>query len=461
MFNRQLPNRYLMMHSNLSRKGPLLQPTVHLDDPTVTRFAGLIPFFLFAEKVLNLTNRLRDASSDSRTRVSFPIQHLFSAFMAASLAGVQKLAHLELLRHDRVFQKMVRLKAWPTRKVFANALDASDQTIQGISGLLTNLGCSTIPKQQAYVLDFDTTALLAYGQQEGTCFGYNGKGRNRLRYHPIVAAIGETSAVVNASFRDGTALKAEEYGEFLLSTIEKTTACLAGPLTAIRADSGFWSRHLMQTLVDRKILFAIVHPMYKPLQLLFWKMVFVPQPDDPDLELGGVPGKEMGLPEQVSVVIIRRRVHDPKEPPQGKKANGDPDWRYQAIATTLSTDMPPVEVWRFYNHRAEIERVFRDGKQELGLGWLVSHSSRGNETAFLLRLLAMNMDILFNQSAQERATERGEKVQEVGLGYRQTRLYNLAGRLVNRGGSWHLRLTPNRMIGSLMRFYAHNLQVVF
>lgn len=450
-----------MMHSNLSRKGPLLQPTVHLDDPTVTRFAGLIPFFLFAEKVLNLTNRLRDASSDSRNRVSFPIQHLFSAFIAASLAGVQKLAHLELLRHDRVFQKMVRLKAWPTRKVFANALDASDQTIQGVSGLLTNLGCSTIPKQQAYVLDFDTTALLAYGQQEGTCFGYNGKGRNRRRYHPIVAAIGETSAVVNASFRDGTALKAEEYGEFLLSTIEKTTACLAGPLTAIRADSGFWSRHLMQTLVDRKIPFAIVHPMYKPLQLLFWKMVFVPQPDDPDLELGVVPGKEMGLPEQVRVVIIRRRVHDPKEPPQGKKANGDPDWRYQAIATTLSTDMPPVEVWRFYNHRAEIERVFRNGKQELGLGWLVSHSSRGNETAFLLRLLAMNVDILFNQSAQKRATERGEKVQEVGLGYRQTRLYNLAGRLVNRGGSWHLRLPPNRMIGSLIRFYAHTLQVAF
>ena len=126
------------MHSNLSRKGPLLQPSVHLDDPTITRFAGLIPVFLFADKNLNLTNRLRDASPDARKRVSFPIQHLFSAFMAASLAGVQKLAHLELLRHDRVFQKMVRLKDWPTRKVFAEALNASDQTIRGLSHLITD-----------------------------------------------------------------------------------------------------------------------------------------------------------------------------------------------------------------------------------------------------------------------------------------------------------------------------------
>ena len=60
-------------------------------------------------------------------------------------------------------------------------------------------------------------------------------------------------------------------------------------------------------------------------------------------------------------------------------------------------------MWRFYNHRADCERVFRTGKQALGLGNLVGRSYAANATAFLLRALAFNIDLLFQQAAENRA----------------------------------------------------------
>lgn len=448
-----------MKSFNRSRRGPLLRPSVQFDETTITRFAGLFPFFHFVEEHLDLGNRLRVASHDDRSRVFFPIHHVFLAFMAASLVGVHKLAHLELLRHDRGLQKLSRLQRWPSRKVFATALDASDQTVQGLRSLLTDTGCSTISGEAPFVLDFDTTALLAFGEQEGTCFGFNGKGRNRRRYHPIVATIAETTAVVNADFRDGTAIKAEEYTDFILDSIKKVREHHKGPLNAVRADSGFFSHHFVREMTRNKIPFAVVLPMYQSLKLLVWKTQFNALEHDKDVELAVVPGPQLQLGEEARVVVVRRRIHDPKAPPLGKKVSGDAEWRYQAIATTLpEEEYAPYDVWNFYNHRAEVERVFRDGKGELGLDWLVSQQLRGNETAFLLRLLALNVDRLFHQHANHVAKGRGQKERRLGLGYRQTRLYTLPGRLMDHGGVWLLRLPPNQELASIFRFYDTHLR---
>lgn len=449
-----------MNRRNPSRKGPLVRPTVQFDDPTLTRFAGLLPLIRYLENELKLPTRLREACETRGRRRLFPIHQVLFAFLVATLAGVAKLAHLDLLRNDRVLAKMSRLARWPVRKVFSLALSGtSDADVSGITSLIRELGCGTFANDESYVLDFDTSALIAYGEQEGAAFGFCGWGRNRRRYYPIVAAVGSTRAAVNARFRDGSAMKAEEEAGFLLETIDDVAKRAVGKLAAIRADAGFWSNHMMTTLLARNIPFAISHPLNAAVKLQLRKLSFAPLDGDEDVELAVVEGKQLGYPDDVHVVVIRRRVHDPKAPPQGKKVDFDPMWRYQAIATSLPSSWDAYDVWNFYNHRACVELVFRSGKQELGLDWLVSHSFRGNQTAFLMRLLAMNADLSFHAACVAKASAEGRKLLRTGLGFRQTRLYNLAGRLVDHGGNWVLRLAPNRMVRALFTFYAQDLPV--
>ena len=448
------------MPRNHSRRGPLPRPSVSFDDPTVTRFSGLLPLIRFLENTLRLPDALKPHGCKTDRRRDFQVNRVHFALIVASLAGISRLAHLDLLRDDRGLHLALRQPRLPSRKVYSSSLnEASDLMIQQLTNLVASLGAQTIPASSSYILDFDNTSLVAHGSQEGTEFGYCGKGRRRRRYLPIVAAYGDGGAVANVDFRDGSSMTSREQMRFVHATIAKTTALRKAGPTAIRMDSGFFSRSALEDLTEKKISFAMVHPMNTRLKLFLWKTQMTELEGDPDIELGEIDGAPMGYPEGTRVVVIRRAVHDRKAPPQGKKVNFDPHGRYQAIITNLESDYDAYDVWNFYNHRARCERVFRDGKQALGMGHLVSHSRRGNETAFLLRLIAYNADILFQQAAERAAREHGEKVVRMGLEYRQSRFYNLAGRLVQRRGSWVLRLPPNPRLKKLFRFYAYDLRV--
>jgi hypothetical protein len=152
-------------------------------------------------------------------------------------------------------------------------------------------------------------------------------------------------------------------------------------------------------------------------------------------------GEELGEDPRLTIVVIRRRIHNPKEPPPGKKIKGCSKWRYQAIVT--SVDWAAADIWRMYNDRGDCERVFKECRGSLGLGWLVSHKFQANQVAFLLRLVAYNVDKLFQRACEEGARREGRPVSGRGLAYRQVRWYRSMGRLVERGHQWVLRVSPS------------------
>lgn len=162
-------------------------------------------------------------------------------------------------------------------------------------------------------------------------------------------------------------------------------------------------------------------------------------------------GKALGLDPRLRAVVIRRRLHDSKAPPAGKKVEQDPDHRYQVIITSLNWDA--VDVWRFYNDRGDAERVFKTAKQALSLSNLVSHDYRANEVAFHIRLIAYNTDILFQQQAEAAAVAQKRPVVKMGIKARQSRLYVLAGRLRRIHDQWVLRLPASPRVAALWAFY--------
>lgn len=444
-----------MGRSITTRRGPLPRPEVRADDRTLTRFAGLVPVLSFMTERLELPQRLALVVGDTGRRRRYAVHHVLFAFLAASLAGFEKLTHLEFLRGDAVVEKFLRLPGWPVRKVFSKALAGlSAEAIGRLEDLVASTGLWTL-QDDAVVIDVDSTVLVSFGHHEGAVHGYCGKGRNRRRHHPLVASVAAARAVVHAVYGDGSKETAQALIDFILAAIARVKNARPNAVVTLRADSGFAMRAVLDALLAHAIPFTMSYPMHPNVKLMLVKAQWKPLQDEEDIQTASIAGDLVGLDPRLRIAAVRRRVHDPSQPPQGKAIDWSPNWRYQAVVTNLEWDA--ADTWRFYNGRADCERVFKVAKHALGLSWLVGHDYTANAAAFLLRLLAYNADIHFHEDAKARAEEAGHPVLDVGLQARQVRFYNGAGRLLRIANRWVLRLSDNRRIEQQWRFYAPRL----
>lgn len=445
-----------MGRRNRTRRGKLPQPEVRPDDPTLTRFAGMIPLIAYMTEVLRLPQQLGVAiGPDTARRRVHAVHQVLFAFVVGALGGVQRLAHLEWMKDDIVLLKFLRLGSWPVRKVFTAALESvSDAGVAAVELLLAAVGLASVLGAKSVVIDVDNTAIVSYGEAEDAFFGYVGKGRRRRRHYPIVASVADSRSVVMAQYRDGSAMTvADDLGFFGAVLLRVRSVLGSSCAVTFRGDSGFWSGQLAAWLEESGCNFAFVLPMYAGLKLRLMTTAFEALTDDEDIEFARVQSEGLGIGHAgLIVVVIRRRVLDPKAPPQGKTVDWSPEWRYQAIVTNMDWSAP--DIWRFYNYRAECERVFRIGKQCLGLANLVGHSFRANRMAFLLRLLAYNADLAFQRHCADRARERKQRVEHVGLEWRQIRFYLSPGRFLREQSRWILRTPINRKLTDLWAFYA-------
>lgn len=433
-----------MARSKSTRRGPLPALEVRADEPRLTRCAGLAPLLTFAVNQLGLTAQMARIVGKTSPR-THPVHLVLIAFIAATLAGHHRLRHIEDLHDDALLTKFSRLQYWPCRKVFSRALaQLSDSAIDNLTELITELGLTDLPKMAAAILDGDSTPLVSFGQHEGAVFGYCGKlGRNRRRHAPLVASLAATRTVIAAKYRDGSGITAQQVIDFLSESVARLRKRVGELPVMVRLDSGFFGKAVMRWLLEENINFAIAQPLHAHLKESFANTVFTAL--DEDIGIGEVAGEETG----VRVVVIRRKVHDAKAPPPGKKIGAHSGYRYQAIASNLSWSCE--DVWRFYNDRGDCERIFKEGRQALGLGCLVGQSFRCNEAAFLLRLLALNLDRLFSRTGSP------ERHPPEGLMSRQRRYYRSLGRLVEVGGRLVIRVSASRRVSQRWAVYAPEL----
>ena len=449
-----------MGRSITSQRGPLPAPLVRANDGNLTQFSGVVPLVRYMSDKLDIVQRLCWIVGHDGARRVYARHLVLFTFMVGSLVGVHRLAHLEWLRDDAVLLKFLRLPRWPVRKVFSQALAGlSSRGVQRLVALIADVGLAPLRGRDGAVVDMDSSAIVAFGQQEGALFGYSGKGRNRRRHHPLVASVAEIRTVVHADYRDGSGIDAQEAISFTTQALATVRAALAkGARIVLRADSGFWSKPFSGWLLEQGVPFIFAMPLRPAVKWMLRNTRWRGLDLDPDIQVTVLRGERLGLDPRLHVIGIRRRVHDAKAPPQGKSIDGCKHWRYQALVTCM--DGEPEDLWRFYNDRSDCERIFKVARGALGMGWLIGHKLRANETAFLLRLLAFNVDQRFQQHAEEQARLRRRPVLRLGLLARQQRFYQAAGRLLRSSGRWVLRVRDNLATARLWDFYAPELVAV-
>ena len=405
------------------------------DDPNLVANAGLIvPATLMVrlglEALVNSTVRLVD-----RIGGASPGRKI-ATLVATILAGGSHIDHANVLRAGATAKVLgFRVMAPSTLGTFLRSFTFGhvrqlDKVIAETTRRAWATG--TGPGDDAMVIDMDSTIVEVHGHaKHGAAYGYT----RRLGYHPLVATRADTGEVLHARLRKGSSQRGHKrFVEELIARVRRNGA--TGPLT-LRADSGFWSWALIDTLTRLGVHWSItvtINPQIKACIAAIdddaWRTIAYPDGGLAQVAATTYVTGRGDNQRRVRLVVRRTRLTN------AAQAQLWPDWRHHAFVTDIT--LPVVETDQFHRDHARVELAIRDLKEGAGLEHCPSGQFFANAAWLACAVLAHNLtrwtarlgDIHPDDQLTVTATIR-------------TRVFALPARLVNRSGQPTLRLPKN------------------
>ncbi|MDQ2729740.1 MAG: IS1380 family transposase [Actinomycetota bacterium] len=244
------------------------------------------------------------------------------------------------------------------------------------------------PGDAPVTIDIDSSICETYGLQKqgGTRFTYT----HVRGYHPLFATIAGTGDVVHSRLRAGPAHTARGAASFLAETFARVrTAGATGSLT-VRADSGFYSKGVVDACRRAGVAFSVTAKMSKGLRTVIeaidadaWKPI--PYFLEDGADVAETTYRAFGKKNGVTARLIVRRVR----PTPGSQLALFVDWSYHAFITDRAGDTVSLEA----DHRrhAVVENTIRDLKYGVGLNHLPSGRFGANAAWLGLNVMAHNM----------------------------------------------------------------------
>jgi hypothetical protein len=212
------------------------------------------------------------------------------------------------------------------------------------------------PGSSPMTIDVDSTICEVHGDhKDGAAFGYT----RVLGYHPLVATWAATGEVLHARLRKGSSQRgARRFCEELIARVRRAGA--RGPLT-VRADSGFYSYALIDTLVRLQVAFSItvninaqVRAHIEAIDESAWQPIIYPDGGAAEVaETTYVTGRRGGK-RTMRLVVRRTRLIGRRQQALW------PDWRHHAFVTDLDTDVIAADAF----HRDVPSVLLRQAEQE-------------------------------------------------------------------------------------------------
>jgi DDE family transposase len=406
--------------------------TVTFDDPTLVADAGLIvPATLMVrlglEALVNQLVRLSDRVGGAR-----PGRKVLT-LVTAILAGASHIDHADRLRAGAT-QKILpfRVMAPSTLGTFLRSFTFGHvRQLDAVIGELLRRAWAVGagPGTSPMTIDLDSTICEVHGKaKEGAAYGYT----RVLGYNPLLATWAATGEVLHARLRKGSSQRGHKrFAEELLARVRRAGAF--GPLV-VRADSGFFSYALIDTLQRLKVSWSITVPVNAQVRAAIdaidesaWAPIVYPDGGEAQVaEASYVTGRR-GQDRTLRLVVRRTRLTE-----RTQRALW-PDWRHHAFVTDLK--MSIVEVDQFHRDHATVELAIRDLKEGAGLEHCPSGRFFANAAWLVCAVIAHN---LARWSA--RLGDLHPADQLTVMRTMRSRVLALPGRLVNRSGRLVLRL---------------------
>ena len=419
--------------SSVSRSIDRLDVT--FDDDTLVANAGLVlPATLMVrlslEALVNSTVRLA-----RRVGGACPGRKICS-LVATILAGGTHIDHADLLRAGATQRVLpFRVMAPSTLGTFLRAFTFGHvrQLDKVIGETIRRAWSSGVgPGEAAMTIGIASTICAVHGKQkQGAAYGYT----HVLGYHPLIATRAGTGEVLHARLRKGSSQRGTK--RFVSELVARVRRAGATGSLSLRADSGFWSYALVDTLTRLGVRWSITVGINKQIRACIAKIddkawQTIVYPDDGEAHVAETTyvtghGKHE---RRLRLVVRRTRLTDPTQ------LKLWPDWRHHAFITNL--DLPVVAADQFHRDHATVELAIRDLKEGAGLEHCPSGQFNANAAWLKCAVLAHN---LIRWTARLGGVHPDDQLTVTRT--IRTRLIALPGRIVNRSGRHTLRL-PTR-----------------
>jgi hypothetical protein len=184
----------------------------------------------------------------------------WNVFGPAFGLGLADSATQPILRYDKVLQEIFGWKQAPSQSTYSRFFQKfswkrnTEVFVPVQKWFIDNLKIKNV------TVDFDSSVMTRYGEQQGSKVGYNPDKPGRASHHPLLAFIAETRMVANAWLRPGNTAALSNCKSFIDETLEILKDKKVG---LIRADSGFYAHDFLNYLeAEKQTSYIIAVKMY-------------------------------------------------------------------------------------------------------------------------------------------------------------------------------------------------------
>lgn len=338
---------------------------------------------------------------------------IIESFWLGIWTGASRYIHCDWLRYDRTLQSIFGWDSMPSQSTYSRFFGKFTQRRNNeVFPILQQWFFDQIGVDNITV-DFDSTVITRFGEQEGSAKGYNPNKRGRNSHHPLMAFVGQTRMVANAWLRPGNTAASSNCKEFMEETFHQ--ALKGKKVGLVRADSGFYTNGLMSYLEEEQLNYIMAVRMYPNIKSEIWGLRNWIRLSS------GIELNEMQFAHEGGktrrYIVVKKRV-DLRPNASGKELFEDmPGYRYSCYVTNMG--LPLDQIWNVYNTRADCENRIKELKEDFGLENFCLKDFWATEASFRSIMVAYNLMSLFRHFAlnhHNRATLKTLRVYCFALG---------------------------------------------
>jgi Transposase DDE domain group 1 len=401
----------------------------------LTSQAGVVLLHDFAQR-LGVEELLEEELSVKTRERGYGEGQAIGSLVYNVVLGGEHLSDLEVLRGDHGTQELLAVDAVvapTTAGEFLRKVAIGD--VHDLQRVHLRLQERVRPQQQSAscTLDLDSSIYEQVSTpKEGASKAYKGE----IGYHPLFAFWAEEGELLFSHLRRGSAQTARNVRWFLRETVKRVPS---GIPTTLRADSGFYSKGVVEWCESHGVAFTITADQTAPLLETVgavpersWR----PLPDYALSEVAEVHSQPTGWPQPDRCVVKRELA---------EKATGELYWKYHVVVTNdEARTAAAVRVWHLQH--ADMENAIKEHKSGFGLEKLPTQKFHANWAYLLIGQLAFNLVAWFKRLVLPPGYQR------VTIKTLRHRLLNLAGKLVHTARRVFLVVSDHYRYQAVWRF---------
>ena len=367
----------------------MVKLSIEYSDKKVTPFGGMVLMQRFVEST-KIKEQLKELDLPiSGSNRGYDASEIIESFWLSIWTGASRYIHCDWLRYDTTLQKIFGFKEMPSQSTYSRFFKKFTQARNSrVFPRLQHWFFSQIEVDNL-TIDFDSTVITKYGEQEGSALGYNPNKRGRNSHHPLMAFISQTKMVANAWLRPGNTAASSNCVAFMQETFNDILP--HKKIGLVRGDSGFYTEEILSFLETQQLNYIIATRLYPTVKNAIWSLENWTELAK-GIELNDMQFKhEDG--ELRRYIVVRKRIED--RPDAGGKLLFDdmPGYRYSCYVTNIT--LPVEQIWNIYNSRADCENRIKELKTDFGLDSFCLNDFWATEASFRFIMVAYNLMALF------------------------------------------------------------------